>query len=345
MNKITRIFPLFVALLGLLPSVAHAQTFPTVGTRAQGMGGAFVGVADDGTAIYWNPAGLAAGSYFSLALDHAVGEPTEQARRGGDFKNTIIAVSMPALGLGYYRLEARSVVPSVLLLPVDELVSNRNLSAVTPVRVDSLVTHHTGLTLVQSLVQGVAVGATLKAVHGRAASTLIDAGTVKAALDSDVDEAFGESSTEFDFDIGLMASGGGLKVGLTLRNVLEPGFNLPGSGEELTLDRQARAGLSYQVHPNWLAAADFDLLRSRDAFGERRDIALGVEGRVIGRAYVRSGLSFNTVDTPGIEDERGLAYSIGASYAPKPAIFIDGQLTTGDERTGRRWSVATRFVY
>ncbi|MDD5529936.1 MAG: hypothetical protein PHX21_07895 [bacterium] len=29
-----------------------------VGTRAQGMGGAFVGVADDASATYWNPAGL-----------------------------------------------------------------------------------------------------------------------------------------------------------------------------------------------------------------------------------------------------------------------------------------------
>ncbi len=59
-------------------------------------------------------------------------------------------------------------------------------------------------------------------------------------------------------------------------------FSCRAAGEELTLDRQARAGLSYQVHANWLAAADFDLLRSRDAFGERRDIALGVEGKVIG---------------------------------------------------------------
>ena len=98
MNKMTRIFVVFGALIGLLPSLAHSQTFPAVGTRAQGMGGAFVGVADDGTAIYWNPAGLASGSYFSLALDHGVGEPTQQGTRGGDSKNTIIGVSMPALG-------------------------------------------------------------------------------------------------------------------------------------------------------------------------------------------------------------------------------------------------------
>ena len=33
--------------------------FAGVGVRAMGMGGAFIGVADDFTALYWNPAGLA----------------------------------------------------------------------------------------------------------------------------------------------------------------------------------------------------------------------------------------------------------------------------------------------
>ena len=35
------------------------DNFAGVGVRAMGMGGAFAGVADDFTAIYWNPAGLA----------------------------------------------------------------------------------------------------------------------------------------------------------------------------------------------------------------------------------------------------------------------------------------------
>ena len=39
---------------------AHAAEFLShgVGARALGMGGAFVAVADDATATYWNPAGL-----------------------------------------------------------------------------------------------------------------------------------------------------------------------------------------------------------------------------------------------------------------------------------------------
>ncbi len=56
----------FVVLCFFLwPITAFAQeeraigNFAGVGVRAMGMGGAFAGVADDFTAVYWNPAGLA----------------------------------------------------------------------------------------------------------------------------------------------------------------------------------------------------------------------------------------------------------------------------------------------
>lgn len=50
--------------LPTLPSLAQVEEITIgnsfgVGTRAMGMGGAFLGVADDLTALYWNPAGLA----------------------------------------------------------------------------------------------------------------------------------------------------------------------------------------------------------------------------------------------------------------------------------------------
>ena len=56
---------LAIALLCVWVGGAVAQeeraidNFAGVGVRAMGMGGAFVGVADDFTAMYWNPAGLA----------------------------------------------------------------------------------------------------------------------------------------------------------------------------------------------------------------------------------------------------------------------------------------------
>ncbi len=44
----------------LLTTSAFAAEFVTLGPRAMGMGGAYVAVASDATAIHWNPAGLSA---------------------------------------------------------------------------------------------------------------------------------------------------------------------------------------------------------------------------------------------------------------------------------------------
>ena len=55
-------------IIGLSTSLfANGLSLNSVGTKALGMGGAFVGLANDATAIYWNPAGLA-GQKSSLSL-------------------------------------------------------------------------------------------------------------------------------------------------------------------------------------------------------------------------------------------------------------------------------------
>lgn len=334
------------AFAWLLPPAAGAQSFAAVGTRAAGMGGAFVGVADDATAIYWNPAGLAAGTYFSLVLDGGAGTTVPDAfRAGSDQSSYFLGLSMPALGLGYYRLKASTVVPPPLLLPADGSLSSRNFSAVAEVRLDTLVTHHAGVTLVQSVVPGVAVGATVKLVRGLAASTWVPADTAADVLEGDTAELSGRASNTLDFDVGIMAGGGPMKAGLTVRNVREPGFEVADGGPKLVLERQARAGVSYAVTSGWVAAVDVDLLRTTGAFGRRRDLAVGVEGRVAPRALVRSGMSVNTVEASDRAGTARAAYSVGGSYAARASVYIDGHFTTGDARAGNQWGIAARFVY
>lgn len=333
------------ALAGLVPAAGLAQAFPAAGTRAAGMGGAFVAVADDATAIYWNPAGLAAGSYFSLVIDGRQGKLTpEGSASGSDTSAYFLGLAMPALGLGYYRLQATTVGPRQLLVPVATARSSRNLSTAAELRLDSLITHHAGVTLVQSITAGVAVGTTLKVVRGIASSGVVTA-TAGEALDIAAADFLGRASSKFDLDAGVMVSGGPLKLGLTIRNVREPSFESAGLGADLVLERQARAGLAYSVTPDWVAAADFDILRTRDAFGDRRDAAFGVEGKLGSRALVRTGISVNTAG--GSSDTSGprQAYSIGGSYAAKASVYVDGHLTTDGDRTGRQWGVAARFVY
>src|ERR1700675_4353509 len=60
---------LAAALVVVSATPARAQLYEAVGTRAQGMAGAFVAVADDATATWWNPAGLATGAYFSAIVE------------------------------------------------------------------------------------------------------------------------------------------------------------------------------------------------------------------------------------------------------------------------------------
>ena len=70
-----------MAFAGALARPVSAQIYETVGIRAQGMAGAFVAVADDSTATWWNPAGLATGAYFSGSrrAPHRAGRQTMRA--------------------------------------------------------------------------------------------------------------------------------------------------------------------------------------------------------------------------------------------------------------------------
>jgi hypothetical protein len=90
--------------------------YESVGIRAQGMGGAFVGVADDATATWWNPAGVAAGPYFDFIASFDHPDAT------GDQRQYEFAGAFPALGLSYYRLPLSEMQAS---LPTGDAGSSR----------------------------------------------------------------------------------------------------------------------------------------------------------------------------------------------------------------------------
>src|SRR5229473_2212631 len=104
----------FVTLLFWVPP-AQAQIYEAVGTRAQAMGGAFVAVADDATATWWNPAGLATGPYFSSVIERSsLNDPGTPAMAGPARRDAAsgVAVSFPAMGLSYYRFRVSEIRPS-----------------------------------------------------------------------------------------------------------------------------------------------------------------------------------------------------------------------------------------
>src|SRR5918993_1218068 len=108
--------PAAIVILTLIfgiPAPVAAQGGERVGTRAEGMGGAFVGVADDASAVYWNPAGLAGGSYFSLVIDGNTSEAIPDGLSNASARSGwLLALSTPALGLSYTRLQTTIVRPA-----------------------------------------------------------------------------------------------------------------------------------------------------------------------------------------------------------------------------------------
>lgn len=313
-----------VVLVPLVSASLRAQTFDGPGTRAQGMG-AFVAVADDASAVYWNPAGLAAGAYFSLILDRTSAEAApSDATRAGSRSGWLLALSAPPLGLSYYRLRSTVIAPAGPQFPV-------GLS-----RVESLVTHHAGVTLVQSIADHVAVGTTVKLVRGMATAAAIR-GHPEELLDH---VELGVASNHFDLDVGVMASGRVVRAGLTVRNLTRPEFATE-TETELRLDRQARAGLALVLTDRWTAAADLDLTRNRGPFGDVRTLALGAEGRLTPRAFARAGVHFNTAGDEG----RAPVASIGGSFAALGSVLIDAHLSMGSKHGFGGWGVAGRVVF
>lgn len=311
-------------LLSLLAVPLDAQSLEAVGTRAQGMGGAFVGVADDASAVYWNPAGLAGGAYFSLVVDGVVSEALPSgSQQGASRSGWLLALSTPALGLSYYRLHNHTVRPSA--------VEGRS-------RVESLVTQHVGGTLVQSLADVVAVGATVKLIRGVAAATDMATADREAAL-HDVD-LMGRGSNKVDLDVGVMASGSAGRAGVTIRNVSEPSFRTA-DGQELRLRRQVRGGASILLLQTWKVAADLDFTTNSGILGDVRELAIGSEGQLTRRLAARGGIRFNTAG----EGERTPAVSAGGSVAVFGSLLIDAQITGGSDKAFRGWGLAGRLVF
>jgi hypothetical protein len=297
------------------------------------MGGAFTAVADDATAAWWNPAGLATGAYFSMIVERSriatdepvVNDPFE-SRTGG------FAVAFPALAISYYRIRVNELaaLPSIDL----EAPDRQEEEAGEPVIRGAAISRY-GVTAGQSLTDGLVVAATLKLLRGGQIQLSSNGGLDAAdALDVPL-------STKVDVDFGVMATLGRIRLGGTVRNVTEPDFG--GEAGDLRLDRQVRVGGAF-VGPDaglpLTVAVDTDLTETTTALGEVRHASAGVEGWVWERRLgLRGGVSMNTVG-PG-----GEAFSGGASLLFRAGFRIEGAITRGSDKSREGWSLGSSVTF
>ena len=316
---------------------AAAQSEPPVGVRATGMGGAFVAVADDASAVFWNPAGLAAGSYFSLVVDNNRLETADDSAFPHRRSAFSLALAMPALGLSYFNT---TVTRASAVLSTAELPPGRNIDGM--VRLERLAAHHIGVTLVQSLTRNIAVGATPKLIRGSASTGLVESENAEA-FDDAGDLFPTKGTTKFDTDVGVMLVGAVGRAGLSVRNLLEPAFPTP-DGARIELDRRIRGGMSLVLLQAITVAADVDFTKASTSRGEWRDAAIGAELHATKRATVRGGIHWNTA---GDDLGPGAAPvgSFGATYAVYGSVLADGQVSFGSPDGDRGWGLGVRFVF
>jgi hypothetical protein len=327
------------------PAVAAQVAFENVGTRAQGMAGAFVAVADDATATYWNPAGLASIPIFDLALGFGQLEqpspapaPTSDATQAWRASNSNIAMGLPMLGLSYYRTRLTRVHQPTTATPAIDREENN-----TAVLARNTTASAIGVTLVQSLGDAVVVGSTLRLVRVAAASAALDAPGWNEALDVAADlEADGE--TKFDADLGVMLYLGQVRLGLTGRNLVAPTWDAD-PRVPVESRRLARVGLAYGRGPVrgrrvWSIAADADLTTADAPDGERRSVAAGAERWFRrGRLAVRGGARAQTIGAV-----RPVATG-GASVGIWSGLLLEGQVTVGGDEVERGWGLGARVTF
>lgn len=337
-------------LLLLAPAVAaDAQILESVGSRALGMGGAFIAVASDSTATWWNPAGIAAGPFVDLGSGRDRVEVTEQAP-AWRHKSSWYALGTPTLGLSYYRFRITDVQS---LGPIAPGASGRPPER-GDVPVQSVALSQLGVTIVRSLVSGVHVGTTLKHVRGTVRSGPFDgidqsAASLSAALEQGDALEGGEAENRFDLDVGIIAVSGPLRLGAVVRNVREPEFFTSADGPDalatgMRLPRQVRLGAAFDgaaVGSVPLTVAfDADVRTYLTTSGERRMIALGVEQWILGRRVgLRAG---GRVNTRGARERVATA---GLTVAAGGGLFLDGFAVRGGTEEERGWGLATRISF
>jgi hypothetical protein len=303
--RIIAVLALFLSLI--VPCSVHAQTFGGIGTRAEGMAGAFVAVADDATAVYWNPAGIATGATFDLQVS------------GGAGSTLFIGAALPVLGASYYRTR------HVARLPTVSGSGDRQNEGSGEVRVRTLTTTNIGATVVQTVAPGLVIGTTARVVRGS------------------VDTA--DARTTVDLDAGAVVSAWDVRFGLTARNLRKPEFQAEGA--PVRMNRQFRVGaalaprsLPTGVHGPFTLALDVDLTTTPDVHGKRRMAAAGGEYWVAkGLVGARGGVRWSTLG------DSHRAFSGGFTVRLPRSIHIEGQMTEDNELDTNEWLIGARVTF
>jgi hypothetical protein len=278
------------------------------------MAGAFVAVADDATAVYWNPAGVGTGAIVSAVLDAGrfqTGSSERQGIAAEEDTGAVVALSATAVGVGFFRYGTHGIQSQVepeVASPDGREEVLRSVHAVTASSI--------GVSLVQSLSDHIIVGATPKVI-------------------------WASGRTAVDVDAGLIAWVNRFRFGVVGRNLTTPEFGE--GGTDIELERELTVGGAWGS--GWsgisrvIVSVDSDVLERPTPTGDRRDVAAGVETWWLQqRLGVRGGVRGSTIG-----DARSMV-TAGVSAGLRPGLLVDAHVGYGAD-DARSWSVGARMTF
>lgn len=249
------------ALLLLLLGVAQGNFIEVeLGARAMGMGGAFVAVADDVTALHWNPAGLAGlegfqffGMRTSVYSVDGLSEDAAMASYG---------TGMRGFGLGWMRTGAEDIYEEALY---NEDILLAGFGSETPI-------------------EGLLAGATIKRFS-------IDAPGYEGYY-NDPNYVPGGDDV-YSGDLGLLYRRGRWSAGATYRNIGEPELQLISTTEKTDrVEEELRVGGTYLFRDVMLMTAEWRIPDDVPAYYEdRTSINLGTEVWFYEAFALRAGMN------------------------------------------------------
>ena len=177
--------------------------------------------------------------------------------------------------------------------------------------ISGAIVSEVGISLATELasVGGIAVGVSPKMVR----IDVIELVESVETIDPENDHSL-NSYTDFNIDVGVVKDyGQGLKVGLTVRNLLSKDYEYGKLGRSIELEPQLRIGGSYD--DDWFVlSADFDLTENAPMgeFGATQYFALGAEFDAFDIFQVRAGYRNNLADDGSNGDV--FTFGLGLSY-------------------------------
>jgi hypothetical protein len=241
---------LAAALLGGVPRPGLAWfESAAVGARALSVGQAFVSVADDASALYWNPAGLVQLPQHEAMLSYE--QPLDLDGLRGGFAAAVLHTRPLSFGLGWqHQSLADAAREDLVYIGLAHTAVRRSLGAF------------------------VSAGATLKLAH---------VGLDRDAF-ADVPGLSG-GQTRWTADLGLLLVPiPNVTAGVAVRNLGRPQFDLLEGGERTTLQNETEWGVSLR----WREDAWLHVARVRHPGGDAVT-KLGAEMRIAGVLDVRAG--------------------------------------------------------